>query len=357
MIAFPTLTSERAVITVESIEAPADDLATEAAPPPLPSAWAKQYEYHHENLIIGRGSYATVLQLRHVRDQGCFACKVIQRSFLDVCGMGAQLAVEIHAMQLLDSSCHVVRMLDMAEESGYVFLLLELCQMGDLYRELITQPECRISDDRARICTKHILQGLLDLHNLGIMHRDIKLENLLVTMDGSVKLADFGWAAYADQQRSDMAGSFQTMAPEVLREEAQTTAVDIWSAGAVLYNLVTGLPLLDIDLSEGLSCKPLLLAEIQRRCPLQPSARPPHVSEPCWDLLCQMLLPAASQRPAAAEALQHHWFSLDPESTQSHTLQVGAFFGKVSHTPPTASPPSSTRSGDSDSWYQGFSAL
>merc|ERR1719215_1912205 len=85
--------------------------------------------------------------------------------------------------------------------------------------------------------TMQLMSGLRDLHNLGILHRDIKPENLLI--------ADVGWCADLRDAPSSLAGTFQYMAPEMLLQRGvQTEAVDVWSSGVTMTQLLTGRQLL-----------------------------------------------------------------------------------------------------------------
>lgn len=351
--------------------------------PALPAAWTQDYEVVHERPVIGAGAFGTVFQVRHKATQQPFACKVIQRQFLEVRGIGSQLQAEIHFMHYASQSCRVARLLGAAEEAGCVFLLQELCAFGSLDHELRAQPTGYLPDARAARCAKHMLQGLMDLHSMGIIHRDIKLENLLVTTGGTVKLTDFGWAASAHTKPTDLAGTFHIMAPEILLGEPQSTAADLWSAGAVIFHMVTGRQLIQANIGVGATeltnCDPhgatrlrqqYLLDDINRTCPLSDSARPVHVSVACWDLLRQLLMPNAEQRLSASAALQHEWVRepvlqdqptanlpfesesvevpLDMDSTSERLDVVGKPVGGTSqHTSATTTPLSSPRSSTS----------
>lgn len=312
--------------------------------PSLPKAWRSRYEVVPEHPFLGGGSFARVFQLRDKETQQFYACKVMERQFLEVHGMGTQVHTEIKAMQLLTGSSHVAQLHDVAEENGEIFILLELCHMGNLHDELCASGAAQLQLGRAKDCARHLLEGLAEIHDKGIMHRDIKPDNMLITLDGSLKICDFGWAAFAREQRRDLAGSFRTMAPEVLLGDVQTTAIDIWSAGVALFYLVTGSPLLDVETTDDPSCRSRLLADIQRLCPLSRAARPAGVSESCWDFLRSLLHPCALLRPSAREALQHSWLVADHselESDSNHKM--------LPSTPQTASPDSTYRSMSSSS--------
>eukprot|EP00930_Biecheleria_cincta_P090107 TRINITY_DN7944_c0_g1_i1.p1 TRINITY_DN7944_c0_g1~~TRINITY_DN7944_c0_g1_i1.p1 ORF type:complete len:386 (-),score=58.62 TRINITY_DN7944_c0_g1_i1:92-1183(-) len=311
--------------------------------PALPAAWHDRYEFVTSMPVIGQGAYGTVFQVRCRHSLQPFACKVMQRHFLEVRGMGAQIGAEIQTMKHASASCRVVRLLEFAEERGLIFLVLELCPFGNLFHELSAHPEGFLPEERVRRCAEHLLQGLMDLHSFGILHRDIKMENLLVTTGGSLKITDFGWATTIQQARTDLAGSFHAMAPEILRGEPQTSAVDVWSAGIVLFQLAVGRPLLNADIGDDSAALAIqrhpLLCEIQRLCPLQPAARPAHVSELCWDLIRWLLTPAVAARPTASQALQHKWLS-----PMVHNKGFRPSFRPALSKLPTATPSSTPRS-------------
>lgn len=253
-----------------------------------------------------------------------FACKVMQRGFLDMRGMTSQIFSEINAMQAATAQRieHVVHLIDMIEEAGCVFMLLELCSSGNL-QQVLAPMEIqghRLVEQQIAVWARHLLLGLRDLHSLNIMHRDIKTDNLLITHQGILKITDFGWCADKNSAPKALAGTFSTMAPEVLRNESQTEAVDIWAAGAVIMQMVIGRPMLLTDITAGATQlthsdphaatqmrQQRLLDEIAQCCPPPSSARPEGVSKQCWEFLQGLLVPDATQRMTAAEALQHDW--------------------------------------------------
>jgi len=360
---------EDLVCSQENAVADVAQEATSAALPPLPalpSTWKQEYEVHPDLPVIGAGSYGTVFQVRQKHTLQPFACKVIQRHFLDIRGMQSQIQAEIQLSQRASSSQYVVRFLGAAEEAGCIFMLQELCFFGTLEHELLAQKSGRIPNDRAICCARDLFRGLRDLHNLGIMHRDIKLENLLLTTGGRLKLTDFGWAATVEEKPEGIAGTFATMSPEVLSEGLQTTAVDLWSAGAVIFHIVVGHPLLRTNVGPGMTklsqCFPhgatrarqeRLLKEIYKNFSPFPASAPASATGLCWDLLGQLLQVDAARRPTSIEACRHQWIQLPEAQSAKHMMSFcDSSDRSCTNASETATPASSTRSSSLAPWSE-----
>lgn len=296
-------------------------------PAPLPSVWREKYELCHECPTLGGGAFAEVFKVRHRMTYECFAVKVMHRPNFALRGIEKQIEAEITAMRMAaeaaensNSEGHIVQLLDVTEECDYVYLLLELCEQGDLLRRLNAEPLQRFHEDVGATWARQLLLGLQTLHGLGFLHRDIKPDNLLCT-DGSVlKIADFGWCSLVEEAPTCLAGTFQYMAPEVLHNRPQSEAVDVWSAGVAMHQMLVGRPLLTTYLGPGATqlteCDPhratavkqrRLLAEIAATCPPSYDRRPPHLSPLCWDFLRQLLIPDAELRITVDCALRHPW--------------------------------------------------
>jgi len=308
--------------------------------------------------VIGAGSFGTVFQVRNKQTLQPFACKVVQRHFLEIRGMQSQIKAEIQLSHCASASKHVVKLFGEAEEAGCIFFLQELCLFGTLEHEVLAQPNGRIAEARAVSCARDMLQGLSDLHAIGIIHRDIKLENLLVTTGGTLKITDFGWAASVGERPKGLAGSFATMSPEVLSEEEHTTGVDLWSAGAVIFHIVMGRPLLRTNIAPGMTklshCCPQaatrarqerLLKEIYKNFHPFPATAPMPASDACWDMLGQLLQVDAALRQSAREIIRHEWLQVSTKLRATNSLNVCNVSGKsCDSASETATPESSTRS-------------
>lgn len=125
-----------------------------------------------------------------------------------------------------------------------------------------------------------VLEGLVYLHDQGVIHRDIKGANILTTKDGSVKLADFGVATKTTAlSNGSVVGSPYWMAPEVIDQSGATTASDVWSVGCVVIELLEGKPPYHF-----LDPMPALFRIVQDDCPPLPEGASPVRAGPLTSL-------------------------------------------------------------------------
>jgi protein kinase A len=119
---------------------------------------------------------------------------------------------------------------------------MDLCTGGEMFFHLGKVQ--KFTEDQARFYFSELLLGLEYLHNMDIVYRDIKPENILIDIDGHIKIADFGLSKIiAPRQRSySFCGSPEYMCPEILMGEGHDRRADIYCIGALLYELVVGFP-------------------------------------------------------------------------------------------------------------------
>ncbi|KAF4315086.1 hypothetical protein BBO99_00009386 [Phytophthora kernoviae] len=126
------------------------------------------------------------------------------------------------------------------------FVVMEFCDGGDLWQQLEQTPHHRLPEARALPLFTQIISGLIHLHTNGIAHRDLSLENVLLS-NGICKICDFGLSTKADRICQERVGKGYYMAPEVVAgENYDPRAADIWSMGIVLFVMLTGSPLISI---------------------------------------------------------------------------------------------------------------
>lgn len=217
----------------------------------------------------------------------------------------AQLALEVALQRSMPSHPSIVRLLEVLERpsEAELILLLELAEGGTAF-DLVAQGP--LEEPRARRLFGELLEGVAHLHQHGVAHRDLKLENLLLDRHGSLKIADFGLAAalVAGEPLSLGSGSPNYSAPELLAPELCYAGepADVWACGVVLFAFLTGAFPFDHDRPQ------VLLRRIQRGKYRMPS----FVGEEARDLVAGMLTVDAIARVTIAEALLHSWMHTCP---------------------------------------------
>ncbi len=178
------------------------------------------------------------------------------------------------------------------QDGGDLFLALEFVRGRSLSKVLDT--EGALPWDRAVRVLGEALDGIGAAHRAGIIHRDLKPDNLMITPGGSVKVTDFGIARMAGSghltRTGLMVGTLRYMAPEQIQGEEADARSDIYSLGAVLYQMLTGRPAF-----EGKSDYAILKAQIEEM-PAAPSTAAPAPGIPEW--LDRAVLRALAKKPA-----------------------------------------------------------
>ena len=148
-----------------------------------------------------------------------------------------------------------MKLLDLFEDDRYFYLILELLNGGDLF-DYLEKRNFHISEERARELFKQIANAVAYIHQFGIVHRDLKIENIIMSdnSEQSVpKLADFGMVKILGpaEKTQERLGTVAYAAPEVLRKKPYTKKVDVWSLGIILYMLLgETLPFYSMDQKE-----------------------------------------------------------------------------------------------------------
>ncbi|XP_032942562.1 serine/threonine-protein kinase PAK 3-like [Catharus ustulatus] len=135
-----------------------------------------------------------------------------------------------------------------------LWLVMEYMNGGSLHDVIM---EARMVEEEIAVVSRECLQGLDFLHSKQVIHRDIKSHNILLGLDGSVKLADFGLAAQltAEQsKRRSAVGTTYWMAPEIFTRKSYGPKVDIWSLGIVGFEMVEGAPPYLMESSRTVRC-------------------------------------------------------------------------------------------------------
>uniref|UniRef100_A0A4W5JVD9 calcium/calmodulin-dependent protein kinase n=1 Tax=Hucho hucho TaxID=62062 RepID=A0A4W5JVD9_9TELE len=200
---------------------------------------------------------------------------------------------------------NIVRLHDSISEEGFHYLVFDLVTGGELFEDIVAREYYSEAD--ASQCIQQILESVNHCHQSGIVHRDMKPENLLLASKlkgAAVKLADFGLAieVQGDQQAwFGFAGTPGYLSPEVLRKDPYGKPVDMWACGVILYILLVGYPpFWDEDQHR-------LYQQIKAGAYDFPSPEWDTVTPEAKDLINKMLTINPAKRVTATDALKHPW--------------------------------------------------
>jgi tetratricopeptide (TPR) repeat protein len=158
----------------------------------------------------------------------------------------ARVNREARAMGRLGDHPNIVTIHDMGDHEGQPYIVIPLMPGGDVEGLIDKAPEHRLSIEQAVSIAKAVCRGLEFAHSKGIIHRDIKPGNVWLGADGTAKIGDFGLALAVDLPRLTqpgmMVGTVTYMPPEQAMSGKMTAKADLYSLGAMLYEMVTGRP-------------------------------------------------------------------------------------------------------------------
>ncbi|OHS94582.1 Myosin light chain kinase A [Tritrichomonas foetus] len=139
---------------------------------------------------------------------------------------------------------NIIQLLDVIETPTNIYLIMEYAKSGSLAGRLFYGEP--LEEEKAKKIFKQIASAFSYLHNVkNIVHRDLKIDNILLTKENHVKLSDFGFSRHVDSNQEIMrtrCGSPCYASPELIKGQGYTKKTDIWSLGVILYIMVTGVP-------------------------------------------------------------------------------------------------------------------
>ncbi|TDN91534.1 serine/threonine-protein kinase [Microbacterium sp. BK668] len=223
------------------------------------------------------------------------AVKILKPDLVDAPGFLQRFRVEGRLAARVDHD-GIARVYDYGEHDGSAYLVMELVR-GEALSAVLSR-ERPLPAERALDVVAQAASALHAAHSAGLVHRDIKPDNLLIEPDGRVKIADFGIARASDQVPFTVAGqvmgTVQYAAPEQLGGKPVTAASDIYSLGVVAYEALAG-----VRPFTGESQMAIALAQVND----EPPAMPSDVPLPVRDLVMSCLAKDPAERPSSAAAL------------------------------------------------------
>jgi len=254
--------------------------------------------------VIGKGSFGKVFLVRDKSNGTLYAMKVLKKDYIIKKNQVEHTTTERSVLSYIHHPFVVG--LNMAFQTvDKLFLVLDYCPGGELFFHL--GKVGRFPEERSKFYAAQITLALEYVHKMDVIYRDLKPENVLLDQHGNVRLTDFGLSKEGVSDHSTGANSFcgtpEYIAPEVLRREGHGRAVDWWSLGALLYEMIIGLPPFYSRNRETMFEK-IMRAELNF---------PPQISNNAKDLLSRLLvvnpkLRLGSGDSDASEIKEHPFF-------------------------------------------------
>jgi beta-lactam-binding protein with PASTA domain/serine/threonine protein kinase len=251
---------------------------------------------------IARGGMATVYEANDLRLDRTVAVKVMHPGLGDDDEFAARFVAEARSAAKL-SHPNVVAVFDQGNDDGTVFLAMELIP-GHTLRDTIGK-EAPLSTARALALLEPVVSALAAAHRAGLVHRDVKPENVLISDDGRIKVADFGLAKAMSATTQHTAtgvliGTVSYVAPELVLEGRSDARADVYAVGVILYELLTGK-----KPHEGETPIQVAYKHVHEDVP-PPSGLAPSVPDYVDALVARATARDREQRPADAGVLLHH---------------------------------------------------
>lgn len=252
---------------------------------------------------LGQGQFGTTYLCTEIVTGIDYACKSISKRKLISKEDVEDVRREIQIMHHLAGHKNIVTIKGAYEDPLYVHIVMELCAGGELFDRIIQRGH--YTERKAAELTKIIVGVVEACHSLGVMHRDLKPENFLLVNkddDFSLKAIDFGLSVFfkPGQIFTDVVGSPYYVAPEVLLKHYGPEA-DVWTAGVMLYILLSGVPPFWAETQQG-----IFDAVLKGHIDFE-SEPWPLISDSAKDLIRKMLCSQPSERLNAHEVLSHPW--------------------------------------------------
>ena len=202
-------------------------------------------QFYKYGRLIGQGAFGKVNLGLNILTGRIVAVKSFDKNNSELTGDNMKkILYETDLMKKLNHP-NITKILEMFEDEKYFMIIMEYINGGNLFS--FVKKRRKLSEKTAKFLFRQIIQGIKYIHEQNIVHRDIKLENLLIDLNNNVKICDFGIGRKIknkNQLLHDQCGTLMYMAPEILLSSKEKGyepfPVDIWSSGISLYIMLSG---------------------------------------------------------------------------------------------------------------------
>ncbi|KAM7499996.1 hypothetical protein LguiA_024410 [Lonicera macranthoides] len=259
---------------------------------------------------LGQGQFGTTFLCVEKATGKEFACKSIAKRKLLTAEDVEDVRREIQILHHMAGHPNVISIVGAYEDAVAVYVIMELCAGGELFDRIIQRGH--YTERKAAELARIIVGVVESCHSLGVMHRDLKPENFLFVNgeeEAPLKTIDFGLSVFfrPGEIFTDVVGSPYYVAPEVLRKQYGQEC-DVWSAGVIIYILLSGVPPFWDETEQGIF-EQVLKGELDFVSEPWPS-----ISDSAKDLVRKMLVRDRKLRLTAHEVLCHPWVRVGGEA-------------------------------------------
>ncbi|KAJ1963226.1 spindle assembly checkpoint kinase [Dipsacomyces acuminosporus] len=246
--------------------------------------------------VLGKGKFGRAYLAREKNTNFICALKVMFKSELQESKIEKQLRREVEIQTHLRHP-HILRLYGYFHDEKRVYLILEYAAHGEMYKLL--QKQGSFTEPEAAKYIAQMATALEYLHKKHVIHRDIKPENLLLSANGDLKIADFGWSVHApNSRRRTLCGTLDYLPPEMVEGRDHNASVDLWSLGVLTYEFLVGVPPFEDLQSHKATYRRIAKVDLHI---------PPYVSPEAADLITRLLQYDGGKRMPLGQVLRHPW--------------------------------------------------